>query len=173
MAKKPIRLESAAPPSDQESKKKKEYKTVALNRKAKFEYFLEEFFEAGLSLVGSEVKSLRAGNASIQDAFARPEGDELWLHGMHINPWDTGSHFQPEAKRKRRLLLHVAEIRRLIGKVNERGYSLIPTRVYFKGRWAKVEIALAKGKKLFDKRQSIREKEAQREVDRAFRGKEY
>src|SRR5579864_8305416 len=131
-------------------KKEKEDRDIAVNRKARFEYFLEEFFEAGISLIGSEVKSLRAGNVSLQDAFARPEGNEIWLYGMHINPWDPGSHFQPEPKRKRRLLLKGAEIKRLLGKVNERGYSLIPTRIYFKGRWAKIEIALAKGKKLFD-----------------------
>lgn len=144
-------------------------KTVAVNRKARFEYHLEEFFEAGLSLLGSEVKSLRAGNASLQDAFALPDKNEIWLHGMHITPWDKGSHFNPDAKRKRRLLLKAYEIRRLAGKINERGYALIPTRLYFKGRWAKVELALAKGKKLYDKRQAIREKEAKRELERAFR----
>lgn len=156
-----------------EKSRDKTDKNVAVNRKAKFEYFLEEFFEAGLSLVGSEVKSLRAHNASLQEAYARAEGNDIWLYGMHIDPWDAGSHFQPDPKRKRRLLLKGMEIRRLIGKVNERGYSLIPTKVYFKGRWAKVEIALAKGKKLYDKRQSLKEKEAQREVERAFRSRDY
>ena len=146
-------------------------KNIALNRKARFEYHLEEFFEAGISLAGSEVKSIRAGNASLQDSFARTEGTEIWLYNMHINPWDKGSHFNPEAKRKRRLLMKRMEIRRLIGKVNEKGYSLIPTRLYFKGRWVKVELALARGKKLFDKREALKEKESRREVERELRAR--
>lgn len=154
-------------------KKQEGDKFVAVNRKAKFDYFLEEFFEAGLSLVGSEVKSLREGNASLQDSFARPERGEIWIYNMHINPWNPGSHFNPDPKRKRRLLLKSVEIKRLIGKINERGYVLIPTKVYFKGRWAKVEIALGKGKKLYDKREALKKKEARREVERAFRGREY
>lgn len=151
--------------------KEKGEKIVAVNRKARFEYHVEETYEAGLSLVGSEVKSLRAGNVSLQDAFARSEGNEIWLYNMHVNPWDKGSHFQPEPKRKRKLLLKSAEIRRLIGKVSEKGYSLVPLRVYFKGGWAKVELALGKGKKLYDKREAIKEKEAKRELERAFKGR--
>ena len=151
--------------------KEKGEKIVAVNRKARFEYHVEETYEAGLSLVGSEVKSLRAGNVSLQDAFARTEGNEIWLYNMHVNPWDKGSHFQPDPKRKRKLLLKSMEIRRLIGKVSEKGYSLIPLRVYFKGGWAKVELALGKGKKLYDKREAIKEKEAKRELERAFKGR--
>jgi len=145
--------------------------TVSYNRKAGFEYFLEEKFEAGLALTGAEVKSLRAGNVSIADAYARAEGNEIWIFGMHINPWNSGSAFKPDPIRKRKVLLKSHEIQRLIGKTSEKGYSIVPLRVYFKGRWAKIELALAKGKKLYDKRDSIRKKEAQREIDRAFRQK--
>jgi SsrA-binding protein len=148
--------------------KTNEEKTVAVNRKARYEYHIEETYEAGLLLEGSEVKSLRVGNVSLQDAFARPEKNEIWLYNLHITPWDKGSHFKPDPKRKRKLLLRKPEIRRLIGKVSEKGYALIPLRVYFKGRWAKLELALAKGKKLYDKRQAIREKEAKREMERVF-----
>jgi len=146
--------------------------TVSYNRKAGFEYFLEEKFEGGLALTGAEVKSLRAGNVSIAEAYARVEGGEVWIFGMHINPWDSGSAFKADPLRKRKVLLKSHEIARLVGKTSEKGYSIVPLRIYFKGRWAKLELALAKGKKLWDKRASIREKEAQREIDRAFRQKD-
>jgi SsrA-binding protein len=155
------------------SKKGNGEKVAAVNRKARHEWELEEFFEAGIELVGSEVKSLRAGNVSLQEAFARPEKNEIWLYGMHIDVWDKGSAFQPDPKRKRRLLLKRYEIRKLIGKINQKGYSLIPVKIYFKKGWAKVDLALARGKKLYDKRQSLREKTARREMERAFKSREY
>jgi SsrA-binding protein len=154
-------------------KKDKDEKVVAVNRKARHEWELEEFFEAGIELVGSEVKSLRAGNVSLQDAFARPEKNEIWMYGMHIDVWDKGSPFQPDSKRKRRLLLKRYEIRKLIGKINQKGYSLIPVKIYFKHGWAKVDLALARGKKLYDKREALREKDARREMERAFKNRDF
>lgn len=140
-------------------------KTVVSNRKARHDYHLFDRFEAGLVLLGSEVKSLRQGKVSLQDSFAAIEGGEAWLHNMHISPYEQASHWNHDPRRDRKLLLHAAEIRRLIGKVQERGYTLIPLRLYFTRGRAKVELALAKGKKAYDKRADIRERDLRREEE--------
>lgn len=149
--------------------KEKGIKIIAENRKARHDYHIEETYEAGLVLTGTEVKSLRAGKASLRDSFARVEGGEVFLHNMHISPYEKGNIYNHDPTRTRKLLLHRSEIRRLIGKTKEKGYTLIPLRLYFKGNYAKVEIALAKGKKLYDKRREIAERDARREIEKAFR----
>ncbi|MDD4957451.1 MAG: SsrA-binding protein SmpB [Candidatus Omnitrophica bacterium] len=146
-----------------------ENKTLITNRQALHDYYIEKRFEAGLQLRGDEVKSLRAGNANLKGSFAKIEGTEIFLHGMHISPYD----FTREAAdpvRARKLLLHSSEIKQLVQCVSREGYTIVPVKVYFKRGYAKVEIALAKGKKLYDKRKSIKEKEAQRDMARVFRG---
>ena len=146
-------------------------KIICRNRKAYFEYAIDAVYEAGLVLKGTEVKSLRQGKASINDAFARFQGPELFLYNAHISPY---SHAVPESHspdRPRKLLLHRGEMRRLLGKLQERGYTLIPVRLYFKDEHAKVELALAKGKKKYDKRETIKRREQQREMDRAKRSR--
>lgn len=142
-------------------------KTAVSNRKARHDYHVLETFEAGMALLGTEVKSLRQGKASLQDSFASIERGEVWLHNMHISPYEQASHWNHEPRRDRKLLLHAAEIRRLIGKVQERGFTLIPLRVYFARGRAKVEIALARGKKAYDKRADIRERDLRREEESA------
>jgi SsrA-binding protein len=142
-------------------------KTVTVNRRARHEYHIAESFEAGIELKGTEVKSLRAGKANLQDSYARVENGELLLYNMHISPYDQGNRFNHEPKRTRRLLMHKLEVMRLLGKVREKGFSLIPLRVYFKNGWAKVELALARGKKLYDRREDMAERDAKREMDRA------
>jgi SsrA-binding protein len=144
-------------------------KVVATNRRARHDYFIEETYEAGLSLLGTEVKSLRAGRASIKDGFARIENREVYLYNMHIPPYEYGNIANHDPTRTRKLLLNKVEIRRLTGKVKERGYTLIPLKVYFKRGYAKVELALAKGKLLYDKRRALAEKAAKREVERVFK----
>lgn len=144
-------------------------KTVTENRKARHEYHILETFEAGIALFGTEVKSLRAGKANLQDSFARVENAELMLYNMHISPYEQGNQFNHEPKRTRRLLMHKYEIMRLLGKTREKGLALIPLKVYFKNGIAKVELALAKGKKLYDRRDDIAAKDAQREMDRAMK----
>jgi SsrA-binding protein len=142
-------------------------KIVCRNRKAYFEYAIDDLYEAGLVLKGTEVKSLRQGKANIDDAFARFQGGELFLYNTHISPY---SHAGPEShnpERPRKLLLHNRELRRLLGKLQERGYTLIPVRLYFKDQHAKVELGLARGKKQYDKRETIKRREQQREMDRA------
>jgi SsrA-binding protein len=143
--------------------------TVAMNRRARFEYHLEEIYEAGLVLTGTEVKSLRAGRASIGDAFARVERDEVWLYHMHIPPYEAGNIFNHDPLRKRKLLLHRSQIRRVVGKAQEKGYTLVPLRLYFKHGVAKIELAVARGKRQYDKRTAIQEREARRRIDRAVR----
>ena len=144
-------------------------KVVATNRRARHDYFIEETYDAGLSLLGTEVKSLRAGRASIKDSFARIENREVYLYNMHIPPYEYGNIANHDPIRTRKLLLNKAEIRKLIGKAKERGYTLIPLKVYFKRGYAKVELALAKGKQLYDKRRVLAEKAAEREVERVFK----
>lgn len=143
--------------------------TVATNRRARFEFHLEEIYEAGLVLTGTEVKALRAGRASLGDAFARVERDEVWLYHMHIPPYEGGNIFNHDPLRKRKLLLHRSQIRRVLGKVQERGYTLVPLRLYFKHGVAKVELAVARGKRQYDKRASIQEREARRRMERVVR----
>jgi len=149
--------------------KEKGTKLVANNKKAFHDYFIEETFEAGLVLSGTEVKSLRMGKCSIKEAFLRIENGEMLVYGMHISPYEKGNIFNKDPLRVRKLLLHKYEIMRLAGKVQEKGFALVPLKVYFKDSRAKVEIALAKGKKLFDKRASIAEKDRKREAERELK----
>ncbi len=141
---------------------------VATNRQASYRYNLLEKWEAGMELMGSEVKSIRNGGVQIKDAYAALEKGEVWLHNMHIAPYDPASREGHEPERPRKLLLHRKEIERLIGKTQEKGLTLVPTRVYFKGSRAKVEIALAKGKDHVDKRRDLKAKDQKREIDRAL-----
>ena len=142
---------------------------IAVNRRARFEYHVDETFEAGLVLLGSEVKALRDGRANLKDSYGRIVGDEVWLWNAHISPYGPASQFGHEPLRTRKLLLRRDEIRRLTGKVKERGLTLIPLRLYFKNGRAKVELGLARGKKHHDKRDAIREREVRREMDRAMK----
>lgn len=145
-------------------------KVVTENRKARHDYFIEETYEAGIALTGTEVKSLRVGKANLQDSYAQVENGELFLYNMHISPYEKGNRFNHEPKRPRRLLLHKREIMRLWGKSREKGLTLIPLRVYFNRRGlAKVELALARGKRLYDKRQDLAAKSAQREIERTLK----
>lgn len=146
-------------------------RTVALNRRARHDYHLEELLEAGIQLTGSEVKSLRQGRASLQEAYAKVRGGEVWLVNLHIAPYEQAGPFNHDPLRPRKLLLHKAQIRRLVGKVKERGYTLVPVRVYFRRGLAKVELALARGKKQYDKRADIRKREAERQIARALAGR--
>jgi SsrA-binding protein len=146
-----------------------EEKSVCVNRRARHDYFIEETYEAGLVLRGSEVKSLREGKANLKDSHARILKGEAFLLNAHISPYAAANQFNHEPTRTRKLLLHKKEIRRLSGKVKERGLTLIPLRLYFKSGRAKVELGLARGKKLYDKRESLRRKVAQREVERSLK----
>jgi SsrA-binding protein len=141
-------------------------KIVAKNRKARFEYFLLDYYEAGLVLQGSEIKSIRAGHISIAEAYVRILDDEAWLIDAHIAPYDQASHFNHDPRRARKLLLHRTELNRLIKAVQTKGLTIIPTKVYLKNGRAKVEIALAKGKKHHDKRQVIAKRDVEREIQR-------
>lgn len=151
----------------------KERKSIAVNRRARHEYFIEESYETGITLTGTEVKSLRLGKGNLQDSFARIVNGEIILENCHISPYDFGNRFNHEPLRPRKLLMHKQEIVRLFSKVREQGLTLIPLQMYFneKGR-VKVELALARGKKLYDKREDIAKKDAAREVERAMRDKE-
>jgi SsrA-binding protein len=141
---------------------------VATNRRARYDFLIEESYEAGIVLTGSEVKSLRAGQASLNEAFARVDGNEVWLENMHIPPYEQGDKRRHDARRPRKLLLHRREIQRLIGKTAERGLTLVPVQVYFKDGLAKVEVGLGKGKAKYEKRQTLKLKEHQREMERGF-----
>ncbi len=145
-------------------------KVVTVNRKARHDYEILETYEAGIELKGSEVKSLREGKGSIRDAFARVENGEVWLYNFHIPPYKQSTVFVPNPERPKKLLLHKHEIKRLAGRVAERGLTLIPLKVYFNDRgWAKVELALARGKKLHDKRETIKRRILEREAERAMK----
>ena len=144
-------------------------KTHAKNRKAYFDYHIEETYEAGIALTGTEVKSIRAGKANLKDSYARIDDGELFVYNMHISPYEQGNRFNHEPLRTRKLLMHRREISRLIGLTREKGYTLIPTELYVTKGIIKVELALARGKKQYDKRDAIAAKEAKREVERAFR----
>jgi SsrA-binding protein len=148
-----------------------EHKILCTNRRARHEYEIEATFEAGVALLGTEVKSLRAGLASLQDAYARIEGGEAYLLNCHINPYEAASRFSHDPLRKRKLLLHKEEIRRLIGKVQEKGLTLIPLSFYLKEGKVKVELALARGKKLYDRREDLKRRMIQRELDQALKHK--
>jgi SsrA-binding protein len=142
---------------------------VAVNRQARFRYHLLDKWEAGLVLTGTEVKSLRGGNVQLKDGYATVRDGEVWLHNVHVAPYGPATRENHEPDRSRKLLLHRREIERLIGKTKERGLTLVPTRLYFKGPHAKVEIALARGKDVGDKRQALKEREMRREMERAIR----
>ena len=144
-------------------------KLIANNKKVYHDYFLEEKFEAGIALVGTEVKSLRMGKCSIKEAFIRIEDGEVFVYQMHISPYEMGNIMNKDPLRTRKLLLHKSEIRRLIGKIKEKGYTLVPVEVYFSGSHIKMEIALARGKKLYDKRADIAKKDMRREAERDFK----
>jgi SsrA-binding protein len=142
---------------------------VVENRRARHDYEILETYEAGIVLVGSEVKSVREGKVSIQEAYADVEGGEVWLHEMHISPYDKAGPFGHDPKRPRKLLLTKREIKRLIGKVREKGLTLIPLRVFFKGPWVKIELALARGKRKYEKREAIKRRIIEEEIKRAMK----
>lgn len=144
-------------------------KLIANNKKAYHDYFIEEKYEAGISLAGTEVKSLRMGRCSIKEAFIRIEHDEVFVYNMHISPYEKGNIFNKDPLRVRKLLLHRQEIRKIQGHITQKGYTIVPLSVYFNGSLVKVEIGLAKGKKLYDKRQDIAKKDQRREAERKFK----
>ena len=150
---------------------KKERKLVANNKKAYHDYFIEEKYECGIALHGTEVKSMRAGKCSIKEAFIRIEDGEVFVYGMHVSPYEKGNIFNKDPLRVKKLLLHKQEINKLIGKIKEKGYTLVPLQVYFSKGKVKVEIGLARGKKLYDKRDDIAKKDQRREVERDFKVK--
>ncbi len=146
-------------------------KLIANNKKVYHDYFIEETYEAGIVLHGTEVKSLRMGKCSIKEAFLRIEDGEMFIYGMHISPYEKGNIFNKDPLRTRKLLLHKSEIMKLVGKVKERGYTLVPIEVYFSKGRAKMKIGLAKGKKLYDKREDIAKKDMKREAEREFKAR--
>src|SRR5215475_6620575 len=143
-------------------------KTICVNRRARFDYHIEETYEAGIVLTGGEVKSLREGRANLKDSYGRVDKGELVLFNAHISNYEPAHYFNVEPTRTRKLLMHKKEIMRLMGKVQEQGLTLIPLRLYFKKGYAKVELALARGKKLYDKRSTIREREVKRDIERGM-----
>jgi SsrA-binding protein len=150
-------------------KDKEQIKAVATNRKAYHLYHMVDTYEAGIALVGTEVKSIRQGKVSFKDSYASVEKGEVFLHHMHISHYDQANRFNHDPTRSRKLLLHRGEIRKLLGKTTEKGFTLVPLKVYFKGKVVKVELALAVGKKLFDRRKDIKDREVQREMRRALK----
>ena len=149
--------------------KQKGTKLIANNKKAYHDYFIEEEYEAGIALHGTEVKSLRQGHCSVKESFVRIDNNEVMIYGMHISPYEKGNIFNRDPLRPKKLLMHKAEINKLKAKIAEKGYTLVPVEVYFKGSLVKVEIALAKGKKLYDKRADIAKKDMRREAERDFK----
>ena len=148
---------------------KENVKLIANNKKAYHDYFIEEKYEAGISLAGTEVKSLRQGKCSIKESFIRIEKGEVFIYGMHITPYEKGNIFNKDPLRVKKLLLRKYEINKMAGKIAEKGYTLVPLQVYFRGSLVKVEIGLAKGKKLYDKRQDIAKKDQKREAEKEFK----
>lgn len=148
---------------------KKETKTIATNKKAFHEYFVEEQLEAGIELCGTEVKSLRRGAANLKDAWCTVDGGEMFVNGMHISPYEQGNIFNRDPVRSRRLLLHKREIMRLFGLTKQQGYTLIPLSLYFKGSRVKVQVGLCRGKKLYDKREDAARRDMKREAERALK----
>lgn len=144
-------------------------KLIANNKKARHDYFIEDTIEAGISLAGTEVKSVRMGHCSIKEAFIRIDKGEVYIYGMHINPYEKGNIFNKDPLRPRKLLLHKQQINKLLGKISEKGFTIVPLQVYLKGSLVKVEIALARGKKLYDKRADIAKKDQTREAQRDFK----
>ena len=146
-------------------------KLVADNRKARHDYFVEEPLEPGLVLTGTEIKSIRAGRVNLRDSHARVENGEVWLYGMHIAPYEHGNRFNHEPDRPRKLLLHRREIDYLAGRVRQRGYTLVPLKLYLKRGWAKVELGIVRGKKLYDKRATIARREAERRMAQVLKAR--
>ncbi|SRR5690606_19338822 len=144
-------------------------KLIAQNKKAYHDYFIEETYEAGIVLKGTEIKSIRAGRVNLKDSYAQIKDGEVFLIGMHISPYEKGNRFNHDPERTRKLLLHKREINKLVGETKQAGYSLVPLKIYLKNGYAKVLIGLAKGKKKYDKREELKRKEAKREIERAFR----
>jgi len=150
---------------------KESIKLIANNKKAYHDYFIEEKYEAGISLVGTEVKSLRMGKGSLKESYIRIENGEMMIYGFHISPYEKGNIFNRDPLRVRKLLVHRYEINKINGKVREKGYTIVPLQVYFKGSLVKVELGLARGKKLYDKRDDIAKKDQRRESERDFKVK--
>lgn len=151
------------------AQQKEPQKLIANNKKAYHEYFIEETYEAGVSLHGTEVKSMRMGKCSIKESFIRIENGEIFVYGMHVSPYEKGNIFNKDPLRVKKLLMHKYEINKLAGKVAEKGYTLVPLQVYFKNGRVKTQIGLARGKKLYDKRDSIAKKDQRRETEREFK----
>ncbi len=150
---------------------KETVKLIANNKKAYHDYFIDETYEAGISLAGTEVKSVRMGKCSVKEAFIKVEKGEVYVYGMHISPYEKGNIFNKDPLRVRKLLLHRSEINKIGGKIAEKGYTMVPLKVYLKGSLVKVEIGLARGKKLYDKRQDIAKKDQRREAEKEFKVK--
>ncbi len=149
-----------------------EGRAITVNRKALHDYFIEETYEAGVALTGSEIKSVRRGKINLRDSYARIERGEVWLHQCHISPYEeTGAYFNHDPLRPRKLLLHRSEIDRLVGQVQAKGLTLVPLRLYLKAGRAKIELAVARGKRSYDKREAIAEREAQREIERTLKSR--
>ena len=148
---------------------KENVKLIANNKKAYHDYFIEDKYEAGISLAGTEVKSLRQGKCSIKESFIRIEKGEVFIYGMHVSPYEKGNIFNKDPLRVKKLLLHKYEINKIAGKIAEKGNTLVPLQVYFRGSLVKVELGLARGKKLYDKRQDIAKKDQKREAEREFK----
>ncbi len=148
-------------------------KQLAVNRKARHDYFIEETYEAGIELTGTEVKSVRKGSLNLKDSYAAISKGEIFVYNMHISPYEQGNRYNVDPLRDRKLLMHKREIAKLIGYIQQKGYTLVPLSVYLKGSRVKVELAVAKGKLLHDKRNDMAERDAKREIERQFRGKEY
>jgi ssrA-binding protein len=146
-------------------------KLIANNKKAYHDYFIDDKYETGIELFGTEVKSIRMGKCSIKEAFVRIQNGEVYIYGMHVNPYEKGNIFNKDPLRPRKLLMHKAEINKLTGKIAEKGFTLVPLQVYLKGSLVKVEIGLARGKKLYDKREDIAKKDQRRELEREFKVK--
>ena len=144
-------------------------KTISTNRQARHEYFIEESYEAGIELTGTEVKSLRMGKCSIKESFIRVENGEVYVYGMHISPYEKGNIFNKDPLRVKKLLMHRWEIHKIAGRIAEKGYTLVPLKIYFKGSLVKVEVGLARGKKLYDKRADIAKKDMRREAEKDFK----
>lgn len=151
---------------------KGEGKVLAQNKKARHDYFIEETYEAGLVLLGTEIKAIRAGRVNLKDSFARIRNGELFVHNMHISPYEQGNIHNHEPLRTRKLLLHRKQIGTLIGETKEAGYSIVPLKLYLKDGYAKLLIGLARGKKKYDKRDDLKQKEAKRDIERAFRDRQ-
>ncbi|HHU92371.1 MAG TPA: SsrA-binding protein SmpB [Halanaerobiaceae bacterium] len=152
---------------------KDEIRVIARNKKARHDYHIEETFEAGIILKGTEIKSIRAGKVNLKDSFALVEDGEVFLYNMHISPYSHGNRENHEPERKRKLLLNKREIRKLIGRTTMKGYTLVPLSIYIKRNLAKIELALARGKKVWDKRSDIAQKTAEREIERAFKDRQF